>query len=55
MKLVERTRRWAHPHHSTGTSTSGALAGSAGAGNGAVAATLPVRLGWQDVSQRAGT
>jgi hypothetical protein len=39
MELVERTRRWAHPHHSTGASTSGTLAGSAGAGNGAVAAT----------------
>src|SRR6476620_1581648 len=40
------TRRWAHTHHSTAASTSGALVGSAGAGNGAVAATSPVRLGW---------
>ena len=39
MELVSRTRRWAHPHHSTGASTRGALAGPAGAGNGAVAAT----------------
>ena len=39
------TRRWVHTHHSTAASTSGALVGSAGAGNGAVAATSPVRLG----------
>ena len=43
---MERTRRWAHAHHSTGASTSGALVGSAAAGNGAVAATSSVRLGW---------
>ena len=38
------TRRWAHTHHSTAASTSGALVGSAGAGDGAVAAAT-LRVG----------
>jgi hypothetical protein len=55
MISCQGTRRWAHTHHSTAASTSGALVGSAGAGNGAVAATSPARLGWRDASQRAGS